>query len=351
MDEAIVAERGGFGSRAELMREAVENLLNELDFPDAAPEAASPRIAGSERGDVGGEQAIGEDVETGPEADAMAPLLGDLPDWERSELTLGDLAGTALRAPDQQPVLVRNGVAQRRDEPLLGLHNRDYVSIWALRRLARYTEEQPILFEEYLQRVTRAAWYYGWQLQGLEGDGSGRKLTVLFPTNLSKRPSAERGFQTFAVGSLGRRGVDGIQPSGPLFSWQAVQVDEENRIGLTEPGWRLMQELNGLSLDLPHAPDSAVNFLRFLAEFAPGDRWGFDQVLLSVTDGPDRERLVSDFAEVHSEWTRSTASSIAQGYVARAREWGLVEPRLVDGRYWLTETGRTLNRTDQSADL
>jgi hypothetical protein len=33
-------------------------------------------------------------------------------------------------------------------------------------------------------------------------------------------------------------------------------------------------------------------------------------------------------------------SSLVQGYVARGREWGLIEPKQVDGRYWLTDFGR-----------
>ena len=41
-------------------------------------------------------------------------------------------------------------------------------------------------------------------------------------------------------------------------------------------------------------------------------------------------------------------SSVVQGYVARAREWGLLEPRLHGGRYRLTEFGS--ERLDKVAE-
>lgn len=337
MDEAIIAERGGFRTRAELMREAVENLLNELDFPDApSVEVPASRPAESAPG-----------VERTPVSRGEGDLSLGLADRERDELKLPDLLATALRAPEKEPQLLAGGFATVRDEPLLGLHSRDYVSIWALHRLARYTLEGPIDYDRYLDRVTKAAWYFGHQLRRLEQEEKGRKLTILFPTNLAKRPSAERGFQNFAVGSLTRKGDhDDLSAAGPLFAWRAIQAiaGGSNATGLTSQGLRLLHELDGISLELPHSPILAQRFLVYLAEHAPADRWGFDQVLRVAVDSPNREELVRHFAAQHPEWTAATAGSVVQGYVARAREWGLLEPRLVDGRYWLTETGRELVR-------
>lgn len=333
MDEAVIAGRGGFQTRMELMREAVENLLNELEFPEAGAEPGSQGVTVSPPAE--------------PDENGRPSLIDELvaavPVWEREELALGDLAATALRPPTSAPQLIVSGAASVPDGPLLGLHNRDYVSIWALHRLARYTEGGPIPQDDYLRRVTKAAWFFGAQLRGLEARDLGRKLTVLLPTNATKQPSAERGFQSFAVGSAGRRSEDGsLRATGPLFAWQAIQVEmmDDLTVGLTDHGWQLLRDLDGLSLDLPHAPDLMSRFLGYLANHAPGDSWGFDHLLEVVAGGPDREALVASFAEGHPEWTASTASSIAQGYVARAREWGLVEPTLVEGRYWLTDVGR-----------
>jgi Arc/MetJ-type ribon-helix-helix transcriptional regulator len=336
MDETIVAERGGFRTRAELMREAIENLLNELDFPEAP--AVDPRDASEfapERLDRAG---------PGPGDNEHLPKLLD---WERDELTLPDLSTTALPAPTRQPRLAANEPVSVSDEPLLGLHNRDYVSVWALHRLARYTVDRQIDFDEYLQSVTRAAWYYGWQLRRLEREAPGSKLTVLFPTNAAKRPSAERGFQNFAIGSVVRRGDSpSFSTAGPLFAWRAIQVAPADTAitALTDCGWQLILDLDGLSLELPHPSELATRFLSYLAEHAPGDRWGFDHLVRAASDGPDRNELVRSFTEKHPEWTAATASSVAQGYIARSREWGLLEPRLVEGRYWLTDAGRKLAR-------
>ncbi len=334
MDEAITGEGGGFRTRAELMREAVENLLNELVYPDAVPEQVDRSVLRT-----AAQSTPEPEVEsTGPEDD----FASGLSERERAELELPDLAATALYSPAQAPQLLANGTAEVRDEPLLGLHNRDYVSIWALHRLARYTTEAPIGFDEYLGRVTEAAWFFGGQLSRLEHEERGKKFTVLFPTNRAKRPSAERGFQSFAVGGITRRADRDLSASGPLFAWRAMQVGagDSALIALTEPGWDLIQGLDGISLELPHPPAHALRFLAYLAAHAPSDRQGFDHVLWIAADGPDREELVRSFAERYPAWTAATASSVTQGYVARAREWGLLEPRLVDGRYWLTQVGR-----------
>jgi hypothetical protein len=334
MDQTIVAGAAGFSTRAELMREAVENLLNELEFPEAPPEPMavdSPSRTSS--------ASVGDH----PKLARQEPE--DVPTEERNDLVLGDLADTALRVPAREPHLLSNGVARVRDEPLLGLHNRDYVTIWALHRLARYTQEGPVPWDEFLRRVTRAAWFYGSQLQTLERHDRGRKLTVLFPTNPAKQPSAERGFQTFALGGIARkREGPGVSASGPLFAWGAIQVisDDGLLIAITEQGWNLMQDLHGISLELPHAPGLASRFLAYIKTQAPADRWGFDHLLRASLAGPDRDGLVEHFAAARPEWTLSMASSVVQGYVARSREWGLLEPRLVEGRYWLTDAGREL---------
>jgi hypothetical protein len=342
MDEAIGAQRGGFQTRAELMREAVENLLTELDFPDAPPEPAGRRTAAAgpapTDGRAGSMVSIGGDPMVG-----LDQAVAGLPAWERDELRLADLVDTALEPP-RRPVLLPGGVATVRDEPLLGLHNRDYVSVWAIDRLARYTEEGPIPFDDYMRRVTRAAWFFGSQLQALEAVSAHQKLAVLFPTNFMKQPSAERGFQAFAVGSLAKR-ADArheLRAGGPLFAWKAIQITEESGLptGLTEAGWELLTDLTGVSLRLPHSPELMLRFMAYLERHAPADRWGFDHVVTIVAEGPDRHGLIESFAETHPEWSAATASSTAQGYIARAREWGLVEPRLLEGRYWLTDVGR-----------
>ncbi|OBJ33062.1 MULTISPECIES: hypothetical protein [Mycolicibacter] len=382
MDESIVAGRGGFRTRAELMQEAVENLLNELDYPDAPPEIRVSDgafeglpLPGGPTDEVGflgpasDEPVIATRIHRRRSADT-APMARDdedlerrlleqvvagLPSWERNELTLKDLAGTALVSPERKPKVIAHGAVQTDDEPLLGLHSRDYPSVWALQRMARYTTDGLKPFEKCRDEVLRAAWYFGGELKSLERYGARlRKLTVLFPTNIAKQPSAARGFQSFAVGSVTRSRMTGLLVgSGPLFAWGAIQAEDtpDMPAGLTESGWRLISELDGLSLDLPHPLELTDVFMAYLAEHAPADRWGFDYLLRGVAELPTRNELVERFRAAGPKWSDAEASSVAQGYIARSREWGLVEPRLVDGRYWLTAGGRELLERTNAMDL
>ena len=54
---------------------------------------------------------------------------------------------------------------------------------------------------------------------------------------------------------------------------------------------------------------------------------------------PSRLELVEVFQTARPDWTASVAATNTQGYVARAREWGLVESKQVAGTYRLTEFG------------
>lgn len=328
VDEALAAGRGGLETREEFIREAAEGLLAEITYPDAPPEPSR----------VGPSAPISME-----NADITAAVVDELPVWEREELRLVDLAGTRIGALPPG-IVFEAGVVDRDGEPMLGIHNRDYPSLWAADRLARYTEDGPVSFEDFGLRVTRAAWFYGQQLRGIEEEGVGARLTALFPTNPLKPSSAERAFQNFAVGSIPRRPLnDGaIKAGGPLFAWQLCQLQREDEhllVALTPLGRRLLEDLAGLSLDLPHDSTAATRFLGHLVEHVPGDRWGFEQVLTAAADEPDREEVVSLIATARPDWTSATASSVAQGYVARAREWGLLVPRLHQGRYRLTELG------------
>lgn len=344
MDEALAEGRGGLETRAAFIKEAAENLLAEVTYPDAPPERATSADA-STRG--ANSTPVRSSVDSEHQVVALpAGILDMIPTWELDELRLADLAGTAL-TPAAPGVTLEAGVAQPEEEPLLGLHNRDYPSIWAAHRLARYTESGLVRFDEFRTRVTNAAWFYAEQLGALEDQHPGVRLRSLFPSNPLKRESAERAFQTFAVGSIPRRPSidDPIKAGGPLFIWNVCQLsweDGELLVGLTPSGRNLLDQLVGVSLEIPHSEQLARAFLDHLIAESPGERWGFDQIIQAAAVDPDREELVSIIGQARSDWTTTTASSVAQGYVARAREWGLLELRLVGGRYSLTDLGRRL---------
>jgi hypothetical protein len=335
MDQALAGGQAGMETRAEFIREATENLLTEISYPAAPPEPARP--LGREQRD---EQASDP---TSPAAAAPLNALVSIPSWEMEELRLSDLTGTAL-PPMPAGETLDEGVAEPGEEPLLGLHNRDYPSLWAAARLARYSVDGLPSFEDFRRRATDAAWFYAAQLGALEEENQGARLRALFPSNPDKHEAAERGFQAFAIGSISRRPpAEGTIPAdGPLFLWRLCQLarkDGELVIGLTGTGRSLLDRLTGLSLKLPHDQAAATDFLAYVSQVAPGDKWGFDQVVSAIAEQPDREQLVARISRARSDWSPATSSSIAQGYVARTREWGLVEPRLHSGKYRLTEFG------------
>ena len=331
IDQAVIAGKGGLETREQFFREAAEGFLADLSY-EQAPEpvlrsgaAPSQEIAGSE---------------------LISEMVGSVPSWEREELRLANLAGTALAAPGKVTAW-DSGVAEPDAEPMLGLHNRDYPSLWAASRLACYSREEAIPFDEFRRRTTDAAWLFGSELARITGEGDAR-LTALFPTNPRKPESSERAFQSFAIGSIpNRRPIHGTIPaSGPLFSWGMCQLrwlDGDLFIALTPPGRGLLEDLTGISLELPHETRLARAFLSYVFEHAPGDGWGFSLILEAAKTRPGREEIVATISAARPGWSAAIASSVAQGYIARAREWGLLEPRLKQGKYVLTVFGEEWN--------
>lgn len=347
MDRALTEGRGGFTTRADFISWAVEQLLDEMSYEEAPPEPMALRRAAKEVFDDR-ERAVpardsGAVAIASPRPALLPRALASQLDFDAHSAQLRGLEDTALPAVTRGAV-AEDGVGQVDDDLLLGLHNRDYPSFWAANRLATYTRDEPIAWLEYLERATAEAWEFASQLQELERAGRGRRLLSLFPANPNKRQSSERGFQSFAIGTVSRlHDGSSIPVAGPLFAWRVCQLlrpPEKPRVGLTTEGWDLLKGLEGISLEMPHDPDLALVFFGHLRRHAPGDWRGFRHVLHVVSESPDREALVAQFAAVSPSRTPATVSSVAQGYIARGREWGLIEPKQVDGRYWLTEFGR-----------
>jgi hypothetical protein len=334
VDEAIVAGLGGYSTRAEFFRDAAEGLLLELKY-EPAPDPAAPTARGAKQASV---ERTGSSHE-GPDTSVTEPgamreqdgrWISRIPRIEGTRLHLGELG---------EPMT--DGEAEVADEPLFGMHNRDYPSLWVAFRLAERTAHGPVPYDAFVDDVTEEAWEYAAALLELE-EATGSKLTALFPTNQAKPQSARDGFRTFAVGSV-VAGANGIRADGPAFAWRIFQVKRaqggEIVLSLTEVGLELLKRLDGLSLETPHAASMAETFLRHVRTHAPGDWWGFQTVLSAVAEQPTRVELVDSFQRGRPDWSPNVAATNAQGYVARAREWGLVEPKQVGGRYGLTELG------------
>jgi Arc/MetJ-type ribon-helix-helix transcriptional regulator len=350
MDEALQESLGGFETRAEFVREAVENMLIELKYEPAQPELPVPlKEYGSVFRDRETERVLLQrhvsQKHDPEEASVYLNVLDGTRPKQRDDSIIdsSSLALTVLRAPPSGSV-VEDGVAWVENEPLFGLHNRDYPSIWAAHQLAELARSEPILLSDYLDEVTRRAWLYADTLRPLEHELN-RKLTIMFPRNLRKPQSADEGFRTFAIGSVNNRGGDERPTaSGPLFAWKVCQLRSNGRllVGLTGQGYKLLRALDGISLDLPHPPEMAEHFFAHLREYARGDWWGFETVLKAVAEEPDRNALLAHFRAAQPDWSNAVVGTNSQGYVGRAREWGLIEPKQIQGRYLLTDFGRRI---------
>jgi hypothetical protein len=329
IDEALVAGLGGYSTRTEFFREAAEGLLLELQY-EHAPAEPLPSVRATAALPASRPDA-GQSGLSGPgDVDSSARLPAG---------RLMSLEQTALRlAEEGYPI---DGQAQVDDEPLFGMHNRDFPSLWAAYGLARRARTAPVPYDAFVDDITAEAWEFAAGLEPLEESGR-QKLTALFPTNRDKPQSSADAFKAFAVGSVtnGRGGP--LRADGPLFAWrvgQVVQADGQILFGLTTDGWRLLRELDGISLELPHPQALAWKFFDHLRRLSPGDWWGFRRTLEAVADDPTRPELVQAFQDARPDWSSNVAATNAQGYLARAREWGLVQPKQVVGRYALTDFG------------
>ena len=314
IDLAVGAGAGGFESRTDLVREAVEAYLAELKY-GVAEEPTSLRPS--------------RPVAT-PATDTDL-IVADESGFEKTRL--GKVA---------KCLLISKPVAKVDEAPLF-FHNRDFPSLWAARAIARITTTSLVPFEPGLRFVTEQAWQFAALLKNLPAQSL--KPTALFPTNLEKREAAETAFRNFAIGTLSHVGSD-ARAAGPLFSWHLCQVElvaDELRLGLTKEGWQLLRDMSDISAHLPHSEALAKRFLGHLRIHAPNDFWGFDAINRIVQQRPTREELNQLFEhEAISRgfrWSTHQVANYANGYVGRSREWGLIEPKQDAGRYVLTTFG------------
>lgn len=316
IDDLIYRRVGGFETRSQFIADAVEALALELTYP-AAEESVEP---------------LRSPQPTAASPTILSPHLIAAPAETALRFTSHDVFVAASGPTASDPTIVKN-------EPLFGLHNRDYPSLWAATILGEVAAKGPIRFDEFLDIATKRAWEFA---ASLSHNGDGWKRDALFPTNRDKRQSAEAAFRTFAVGSITRRGSTFIA-SGPLFLWRIAQVvieDSEVSVALTPEGRDLLIGLYGLSLELPHPFEHTRKFFNHLSYFAPSDHAAFVLLLRAGADEPTRRQLVDMFHDRYVDWSEIAAATNAAGYVARAREWGLIEQRQRQGRYILTREGQ-----------
>ncbi|WP_133298512.1 ribbon-helix-helix domain-containing protein [Tsukamurella pulmonis] len=323
MDAVILKGIGGYSTRAEFIIDAIQERVLELSSQgtvDAGPPETDPSNPPLAR-----ERQL--DDQTPNDSITHAPLL----------------ATTSLVAPPSgYTVHEADNLSRPASRPLFGLHNRDYPSLWALSKLASLTVRGPIAIDYYLNEIVGLAWEYGEKLVALE-NATGIKCTALFPTNPEKRKQAETGFRSFAIGDY-RRAGSSYATEGPLFEWNAVGIvlnrSEGLEIGLTASGWQLLNIVAGTTVAEPHPAIMSLRFFKHLSEYAPGDLQGFIEIIHAIgEDGASRQTVLDHVSRSWPGWTQSEVSTNCAGYIARGREWGLIQPKQTRSRYHLTSLG------------
>lgn len=314
MDNLLVAGVGGYESRAHLIKDAIDSFLLELRYPEAPQEpTVNP---------------------TGQHAQVPARVP------QAPAVTADDWSATVLGGPPPDAKTMEDGEVVVSEAPMFGLHNRDYPSLWLASQLAEASKSGPVKMEAFLNAATDAAWKLAARFATATSNGI--KAAALFPANADKRQSSEQGFRAFAFGTVTTSKTGQLTATGPLFQWQVCQAKAASRgvaIGVTPAGADLLRSLAGISMRVPHEQVFAERFLSFLSTNAPADWKAFVQLLRLLEERPNRSQLIPAFHRHYPNWTPVQAATNAAGYVARGREWGLVETKLSNGCYELTAYG------------
>lgn len=303
MDAAIVQAAGAYQDRNEFVTEAIRDRIVEDKAPQAESRPAKP--ARSVAATLASPTAIAQ------------PALN-------ASFTLG---GWLQRHPATVP-------AHRSDAISFGLHNRDLTTLWALDRLALLAVEfgGPVPWDQLVSRVRREGAEVGSLLRQRDLEKpSGQRAGIGFPKPGPKGGASLDRFVSAAVGSYRRA-------DGPFFDLAlAGSAAPQDTILPTDAGLAVLEELiaAGLGASLPQPGEALEIWWRHLREMAPAEYRAWHKLLRVLRDQPTREELVLAFPE----WHGNTASTNTIGLISRSREWGLIEPDLIDQRYRLTELG------------
>lgn len=299
MDAVIIASRGGYADRSEFIAEALRDRIE-----------AEEEIRGL---------SSATDIEAEAAALAVQPTA-------TARHRFGDWLGQRV------PTLpATSGPATN-----FGLHNRDFPTVWSADWLGRLTVANagPVAWTDFLAEISEQAWEFAARLQSVDlSKGTGAKLAAGFPTNRKKAEAATSRFREHAVGSLTAKGV-----RGPLFVFGLVGTDEDSTVALTDVGVHLLARLfeAGVGDGPPFSAAAWAAFHDHLQLHAPEELAVWTRVLAAAADEPDRATLIGRCGW----WSGGTADTNVMGYIARGREWGLVELGMRDGRYALTALGQ-----------
>lgn len=367
-DQALQQGLGGFRTRHSLFREAIEYYLLELEelqaqlpLTEESPLPAQDKSAGNAQAarpaSHGTSKTMDNDAleKQTPPSSAAVSRNDDLKKFLTTAESLEDMAISGANASPS--IEGKLNVSRPARGPILGLHNRDWPTLQAMDQLADMTVTGTVPRDDFYNVATANGWLLSGALAAYEGKGGG-KLSALLPSNRVKAKAAESNYRSFALGWISQRAEgDSVATSGPLFAWSCAGLtwrDNELHIGLTDSGAELLRGVAGLIPSIPHETHYTRFFLNHIAQYGEDD-WLFLSSLLSdIANRPTRKELMENVRQKQNS-SESVAASLVQGYVSRGREWGLIEPRQVDGQYvlsgfgeeWLSDDGKKTNTTRQ----
>lgn len=295
MDD-LIAGSGGYANRNEFITDAVEGHLAEL-------------------------QAM-----VGTSDDHGIPVSSD-PDLHRPKLEdRGSTSDpiTAIPAVEEEGPVVA-GEETQGDDPTWGMHNRDFPTFWALWHLSEATRSSgdAIDLDEWIERVVALAWRMSRTLSNNRFDTSG------FPKNEQKPESSEGRFIRFFLGT--------DSGDGPLFTLGLAGL-QDGRIAPTHSGLSLLKKLEGFSCKRGQTVVDTWTeaYLSHLVEHVPADAEFMAELLSRIAKGQaSRTELLAAVGSAHPDWSSSVVDTNVAGFIARAREWGLVVPKQLQGEYVL----------------
>jgi len=320
MDRAILAAGGAYQDRSEYIAEAIRDRLAEEAalVADMAPPARSVPVA-----EVAAEPEVAlKRVAEVPARYKFVTLTE--PPFDQS-VELG-------RWRDRAPAWLETTPT---DAVNFGLHNRDLPTLWALDRLALLSADVggPIDWDAFIARIRDEGLYVGSLLRQRDiTKPSGLRAGIGFPKPGLKREASIDRFIASAIGS--NRRLD-----GPFWIFAlAARTGDDGNIAPTGPGLQVLADMidRGLGATLPQPAGAFDCWWRYTRDLAPAEHAAWLKVLRVIGDKPTREELTTHFPE----WRGQIATTNTVGFISRSREWGLVEPELIDQRYRLTELGR-----------
>ncbi len=316
MDGTILKSGGAYNGRDDFIREAIADRIADERVRPAGGPAPVLLLRSSAKSD-----------------ERVLPNRGGTLDAERP-IAIESITSFSGRVPVLPP--------HSAGGMLYGLHNRDYPTLWAAHSLISMATSRggPIPWPEFLSNLLEAAWKIGAQLATADEERASdeMKAAIGFPTNAEKRQSSEARFIEHMVGMPDREGG----PIGPLFAMKLAGAGPASTgyvVAPTDKGSELLNSLAavGLVARPPHVDQAWRAFRGHLRATLPDDYGAWLGILRTLVEMPTRQGLLRRFA---AEWPGAAASTNVAGYISRGREWGLVEPKLSEGRYALTELGR-----------